>query len=420
MLGQVIGHYKIESIVKKLPYGTEYTASHHNDVKLKVNVIHVDSFVLSNKVLLSQMRSEWRKLMMLDHSSIRRHLDIYVQKEMVAIVTENLAGYTLRQLLQKRPISYQRVIELGERLLSALAYRHGNKIGNLLWTPDMIFICDDGRVKKFGYRRATSPRKSTNQRPLLCFNAVCCPRIINGWKTCTSIRSLFFLIDSMGNVGWKKACERNDLYGMMWWHTTVGAPDVRSVMESQQVPPLLAKFILACTATNQGMRPSNAQVAFAAWQQSISPLLMKQEQQVPISQQTSTFGHAQFGNATSIPPVGVAPQENSNGMPKPLFGQQDAHQLVSSKSSAKYSFSKHQSLSKKNHPNYTNRCKSCTAKFSGKRQNPAIKVMQSTPTMMTSVKQCPFTGLPIHNQLTHQKFRLENAVSRNPRFFLLV
>ena len=327
MLGQVIGHYKIESIVKKLPYGTEYTASHHNDVKLKVNVIHVDSFVLSNKVLLSQMRSEWRKLMMLDHSSIRRHLDIYVQKEMVAIVTENFSGYTLRQLLQKRPISYQRVIELGERLLSALAYRHSNKIGNLLWTPDMIFICDDGRVKILDIGVQQVLEKAQNKGPSAGSMPYVAPELLTDGKPVPASDLYSFGLILWEMLVGKKACERNDLYGMMWWHTTVGAPDVRSVMENQQVPPLLAKFILACTATNQGMRPSNAQVALQAWQQSIAPLLMQQEQQTPISQQTTAFGQPQFGNSSSMISAEASSADNTGGMGKPLFGQQDAHQF---------------------------------------------------------------------------------------------
>ena len=117
--------------------------------------------------------------------------------------------------------------------------------------------------------------KAQNKGPSSASMPYVAPGTTHGWKTRASLRSLFIWTHPLGNVGWKKACERNDLYGMMWWHTTVGAPDVRSVMENQQAPPLLVKFILACTATNQGMRPSNAQVALQAWQQSISPLLMQ-------------------------------------------------------------------------------------------------------------------------------------------------
>ena len=100
----------------------------------------------------------------------------------------------------------------------------------------MIFICDDGRIKILDIGVQQVLEKAQNKGPSSTSMPYVAPELLTDGKPVPASDLYSFGLILWEMLVGKKACERNDLYGMMWWHTTVGAPDVRSVMENQQAP----------------------------------------------------------------------------------------------------------------------------------------------------------------------------------------
>ena len=179
---------------------------------------------------------------------------------MVAIVTKIFR--TLNKMLPGRPIPYKDVVELGERLFGSIVLQaHANKIGSfILWTPDMIFICDDGRIKilDIGVQQVLEKAQNKAGSRLQCLMLHL--RLLTDGKPVPA-SDLY----SFGLILWEmlvgKNCEENDLYGtFLVAYYCWSLQWCKCCMKALKC--LLSLYvILACTATNQGMRPSNAQVA---------------------------------------------------------------------------------------------------------------------------------------------------------------
>src|SRR5271165_627636 len=155
--GAQLGHYEIASLIGQGGMGEVYRAKDSRlgrDVAIKVLPGHLAGDPKS----LMRFEQEAKALAALAHPNILVIHDAGTHADIAYCVTELLEGETLRERLDRSPLSWQRTAEIGAAVAEGLSAAHSKGIVHRDIKPGNIFLTADGRVKilDFGLARRQS------------------------------------------------------------------------------------------------------------------------------------------------------------------------------------------------------------------------------------------------------------------------
>ena len=99
----------------------------------------------------------------LSHPNILAVFDIGQHEGSPYLVSELLEGETLRDLLQRGPLTQRKAIEYGVQIAQGLAAAHEKQIVHRDLKPENIFVTHDGRLKILDFGLAKLEPKPTNE-----------------------------------------------------------------------------------------------------------------------------------------------------------------------------------------------------------------------------------------------------------------
>jgi eukaryotic-like serine/threonine-protein kinase len=156
LVGSLIGHYRIESLIGVGGMGEVYLA---RDERLgrKVAVKLLPDSLTTDDTQLSRFKNEARTASALNHPNILTVYEIGAEGELQFIATEFIEGVTLRAALGSGRMSTQRALEIAVQVASALAAAHDAGVVHRDIKPENIMLRPDGyaKVLDFGIAKLT-------------------------------------------------------------------------------------------------------------------------------------------------------------------------------------------------------------------------------------------------------------------------
>jgi serine/threonine protein kinase/Flp pilus assembly protein TadD len=161
LVGELIGHYRIESLLGVGGMGEVYLA---RDELLgrKVALKLLPERLTTDETQLSRFKSEARTASALNHPNILTVYEIGTEDERHFIATEFIEGVTLRASLARGRMNLHDALEIAVQVASALAAAHGSGIVHRDIKPENIMQRHDGYVKVLDFGIA----KLTEQQPV--------------------------------------------------------------------------------------------------------------------------------------------------------------------------------------------------------------------------------------------------------------
>lgn len=153
--GARLGPYTVVALLGKGGMGEVYRAHDARlgrDVAIKV----LPTSMASDPAALARFEREARAVAALNHPAIVALHDIGTQDDVAYVVTELLAGETLRDRLDRDgPIPPRRALAIATQVAQGLGAAHARGIVHRDVKPENLFLLDDGRVKvlDFGIAR---------------------------------------------------------------------------------------------------------------------------------------------------------------------------------------------------------------------------------------------------------------------------
>jgi len=152
--GSRLGPYEVISLLGTGSMGEVYRARDgrlERDVAVKI----LPGSVAGNPERLERFEREARALAKLSHPAILSIFDFGKSSETAYAVTELLEGETLRERLDREPLTRRRVVEIAAAVADGLASAHGAGVIHRDLKPENLFLTRDGRVKilDFGLAR---------------------------------------------------------------------------------------------------------------------------------------------------------------------------------------------------------------------------------------------------------------------------
>ncbi len=152
--GERLGPYEILAPIGAGGMGEVYKARDERlgrDVAIKVLPEHLSK----NPDALARFTRESRAVAALSHPNILTIFDTGSQNSASYAVTELLEGETLRSLLARGALRWEKAVDIGIALAEGLAAAHSKSIIHRDLKPENIFLTSDGRVKilDFGLAR---------------------------------------------------------------------------------------------------------------------------------------------------------------------------------------------------------------------------------------------------------------------------
>src|SRR6266498_4982293 len=146
MVGELIGHYRIESLIGVGGMGEVYLA---RDERLgrKVALKFLPERLTADKMQLSRFKSEARAASALNHPNILTVHEIGAEGNRHFIATEFIEGMTLRRLLAHGRMSLHYALEIAVQVASALAAAHESGVVHRDIKPENIMLRPDGYAK---------------------------------------------------------------------------------------------------------------------------------------------------------------------------------------------------------------------------------------------------------------------------------
>src|SRR6476646_4211812 len=160
MVGESIGHYRVESLIGVGGMGEVYLA---RDERLgrEVALKFLPEQLTADKMQLSRFKSEARVASALNHPNILTVHEIGVEGNRHFIATEFIKGVTLRASLAHRRMNVHDALEIAVQVASALSAAHEAGVVHRDIKPENIMLRPDGYVKVLDFGIA----KLTEQRP---------------------------------------------------------------------------------------------------------------------------------------------------------------------------------------------------------------------------------------------------------------
>ena len=158
LIGQSIGHYRIESLLGVGGMGEVYLA---RDERLgrKVALKLLPEHLTEDETQLSRFKTEARTASALNHPNILTVHEIGAEGNRHFIATEFIEGITLRALLRRGRMNLHDALEIAVQVASALAAAHETGVVHRDIKPENIMLRPDGYVKvlDFGIAKLTEP-----------------------------------------------------------------------------------------------------------------------------------------------------------------------------------------------------------------------------------------------------------------------
>src|SRR6266446_605527 len=158
-LGELIGHYRIESLIGIGGMGEVYLA---RDERLgrKVALKLLPKRLTADETQLSRFKTEARGASALNHPNILTVYEIGAEGNRHFIATEFIEGITLRASLMRGRVNLRDALEIAVQVASALAAAHETGVVHRDMKPENIMLRPDGYVKvlDFGIAKLTEQR----------------------------------------------------------------------------------------------------------------------------------------------------------------------------------------------------------------------------------------------------------------------
>jgi predicted Ser/Thr protein kinase len=163
-VGSMIGHYRIDDVLGEGGMGVVYLAS---DTRLgrAVAVKALAPRFTGDPGRRERLRREARAAAQLSHPAIATVYSLEEFDDHLYVVSEYVAGETLRSELARGPVPFDRVIETALEIAGGLAAAHERGIVHRDLKPENVVRAPDGRVKilDFGLARFRDLQASNTQ-----------------------------------------------------------------------------------------------------------------------------------------------------------------------------------------------------------------------------------------------------------------
>ena len=163
LVGELIGHYRIESLIGIGGMGEVYLA---RDERLgrKVALKLLPERLTADEMQLSRFKNEARSASALNHPNILTVYEIGAEGNRQFIATEFIEGITLRASLASGRINLRGALEIAAQVASALAAAHAAGVVHRDIKPENIMLRPDGFVKvlDFGIAKLTEQRLASD------------------------------------------------------------------------------------------------------------------------------------------------------------------------------------------------------------------------------------------------------------------
>src|SRR6476646_3798181 len=167
LVGKVIGHYRIESLIGVGGMGEVYLA---RDERLgrKVALKLLPERLTVDETQLSRFKTEARSASALNHPNILTVYEIGAEENRQFIATEFIEGVTLRASLACGRMNLHAALEIAVQVASALAAAHETGVVHRDIKPENIMLRPDGyaKVLDFGIAKLTEQRPSSDHYDL--------------------------------------------------------------------------------------------------------------------------------------------------------------------------------------------------------------------------------------------------------------
>src|SRR5213594_148418 len=163
LIGQVIGHYRIESLLGVGGMGEVYLAR-DEQLGRKVALKLLPEHMTPNETQLSRFKTEARAASALNHPNILTVYEIAAEGDRQFIATEFIEGMTLRALLARGRMNLHNALEIAVQVASALAAAHEAGVVHRDIKPENIMLRPDGyaKVLDFGIAKLTEQRLASD------------------------------------------------------------------------------------------------------------------------------------------------------------------------------------------------------------------------------------------------------------------
>ncbi|HYW46448.1 MAG TPA: protein kinase [Bryobacteraceae bacterium] len=158
MIGQALGHYRIEAKLGEGGMGLVYRAfDTHLDRPVAIKILRADA--TSSPERKRRFVQEAKAASALNHPNIIHIYDISSSEGTDFIAMEFVAGKTLDQLIGKSGLPLKNTLKYSIQIADALARAHSAGIVHRDLKPANIIVGEDGRVKllDFGLAKLTEP-----------------------------------------------------------------------------------------------------------------------------------------------------------------------------------------------------------------------------------------------------------------------
>ena len=160
LVGELIGHYRIESLIGIGGMGEVYLAR-DEQLGRKAALKLLPEHLTADETQLSRFKNEARSASALNHPNILTVYEIGAEGNRQFIATEFIEGMTLRASLAGGRMNLPAALEIAVQVASALAAAHEAGVVHRDIKPENIMLRPDGYVKVLDFGIA----KLTEQRP---------------------------------------------------------------------------------------------------------------------------------------------------------------------------------------------------------------------------------------------------------------
>ena len=162
MIGQVLGHYRVEEKIGVGGMGEVYRAYDQRlerDVAVKVLPAHT----LDDQKVRRRFRKEALSLSSLNHPNIATVHDFDSQDGVDFLVMEYVPGTTLSDMLKDGPLPMEQMLDFASQLAAGLAEAHEKDIIHRDIKPANLRVTPDGRLKILDFGLATLVRMTPSE-----------------------------------------------------------------------------------------------------------------------------------------------------------------------------------------------------------------------------------------------------------------